>query len=163
LSQEVCTLPFPIFSRLFKFSSAMASGTTVSGGCGVTSGSGQCKGLEDAVTSHIKGKLESVDSDLPSDLQEEAQRCMESAVAQKMNIGDCIQKVQKDVLSKCNERYAGKRYKGFIKFEYESNIVNITINKFGGGNCQFSAGVGAKKMVCPDPFMGRLSDPNMHR
>merc|ERR1712240_360470 len=130
---------------------AMASGTTVSGGCQVTAGSGQCKGLEDAVSSHIKGKLEGVDSDLPSDLQEEAQRCMESAV------------VQKEVLSKCNERYAGKRYKGFIKFEYESNIVNITINKFGGGNCQFSAGVGAKKMVCPDPFMGRLSDPNMHR
>merc|ERR1712168_831044 len=86
LRQEACH--FPIFSRLFKFSSAMASGTTVSGGCGVTAGSGQCKGLEDAVTSHIKGKLESVDSDLPSDLQEEAQRCMESAVAQKMNIGD---------------------------------------------------------------------------
>ena len=37
---------------------AMASGTTVSGGCQVTAGSGQCKGLEDAVSSHIKGKLE---------------------------------------------------------------------------------------------------------
>ena len=36
----------------------MASGTTVSGGCQVTAGSGQCKGLEDAVSSHIKGKLE---------------------------------------------------------------------------------------------------------
>ena len=54
---------------------------------------------------------------------------MEAAVAQKMNIGDCIQKVQKDVLSKCNERYAGKRYKGFIKFEYESNVINITVFK----------------------------------
>ena len=129
-----------------------------------------------------------VDSDLPSDLQEQAQLCFEAAVANKLNIGDCIQKVQKDVLSKCNERYEGKRFKGFIKFEYESNIVSITvsklhlyesatkfdnshtnfvvyfqINKFSGGNCQFSAGVGAKKMVCPDPFMGRLSDPNMHR
>ena len=70
-----------------------------------------------------------VDTDLPSDLQEEATRCMEAAVAQKMNIGDCIQKVQKDVLSKCNERYAGKRYKGFIKFEYESNVINITVFK----------------------------------
>ena len=37
----------------------MASGTTVSGGCAVTAGSGQCKGLEDAVSAHIKGKLES--------------------------------------------------------------------------------------------------------
>jgi len=140
----------------------MADGTTVSGGCGVTQGSGMSRGLEDAVSAVVKGKLESVDTDLPSDLQEEATRCMEAAVAQKMNIGDCIQKVQKDVLSKCNERYAGKRYKGFIKFEYESNVINITINKFGGGNCQFGAGVGAKKMFCPDPFMGRLSDPNMH-
>ena len=52
---------------------------------------------------------------------------MEAAVAQKMNIGDCIQKVQKDVLSKCNERYAGKRYKGFIKFEFESNVINISV------------------------------------
>ena len=36
----------------------------------------------------------------------------------------------------------------------------LQINKFAGGNCQFSAGIGTKKMVCPDPFMGRLADQN---
>jgi hypothetical protein len=35
--------------------------------------------------------------------------------------------------------------------------------QFGNGNAQFSAGVGTKKMVCPDPFMGRLADPNLKR
>ena len=60
------------------------------------------------------------------------------------------------------------------------------MNKFGNGNAQFSVGMGVKKMVrsfkrsqemrqssdysknaffqvCPDPFMGALSDPNMNR
>jgi len=131
--------------------------------CGVTAKSGHCKGMEEALEAHIKGKLRGVESDLPEDLKKEAQLSFEAAVSNRMNIGDCINKVQKEVLSKCDERFKGQRYKGFIKFDYDSNIVSITINKFAGGNCQFSAGVGARKTVCPDPFMGRLSDPNMHR
>ena len=42
-------------------------------------------------------------------------------------------------------------------------MITINVNKFGNGNAQFSAGVGEKKLVCPDPFMGRLSDNNMNR
>ena len=49
---------FQVYLKLDQFCT-MASGTTVSGGCAVTAGSGQCKGLEDAVSAHIKGKLES--------------------------------------------------------------------------------------------------------
>ena len=119
--------------------------------------------------------------------------CFEAAVSNRMAVGDAIQKVQKDVLSKCDERFKGQRYKGFIKFDFDTNVISITvsknifrkkkiknlymhtyllfdlchflfqINKFAGGNCQFQSGIGTKKMVCPDPFMGRLSDPNMHR
>jgi hypothetical protein len=77
-----------------------------------------------------------------------------------MTVGDAINKVQKDVLVKCDEVFKGQRYKGFIKFDYDTNVVSIQINKFAGGNCQFSAGIGTKKMVCPDPFMGRLADQN---
>ena len=51
---------------------------------------------------------------------------------------------------------------GSIRFEYEDMVVIININKFGGGAAQFSAGLSPRKMICPDPFMGRLSDPNMH-
>ena len=113
--------------------------------------------------------------------------CFEAAVSNRMAVGDAIQKVQKDVLSKCDERFKGQRYKGFIKFDFDTNVISITvsnnltkktnvyctrylifmpfiqINKFAGGNCQFQSGIGTKRMVCPDPFMGRLSDPNMHR
>ena len=62
-----------------------------------------------------------------------------------------------------DEIYKGQRYKGFIKFDYDTNVVSIQINKFAGGNSQFSSGVGVKKSVCPDPFMGKLADPNMRR
>ena len=56
-----------------------------------------------------------------------------------------------------------KHLQGFIKFDFDSWVITINVNKFGNGNAQFSAGVGQKKMVCPDPFMGKLSDPNMNR
>ena len=52
---------------------------------------------------------------------------------------------------------------GFIKFDYDTNVITVNVNKFGNGNAQFSVGMGVKKMVCPDPFMGKLSDPNMNR
>ena len=69
-----------------------------------------------------------VESDLPEDLKKEAQLSFEAAVSNRMNIGDCINKVQKEVLSKCDERFKGQRYKGFIKFDYDSNIVSITVS-----------------------------------
>ena len=68
-----------------------------------------------------------VESDLPEDLKKEAQLSFEAAVSNRMNIGDSISKVQKEVLSKCDERFKGQRYKGFIKFDYDSNIVSITV------------------------------------
>lgn len=128
--------------------------------CNVTSGSGQSKGLEDALGASVKGKLQEVESDLPTDLRDAALLCFEAAVANRMTVGDAITKVQKDVLVKCDEVFKGQRYKGFIKFDYDTSVVSIQINKFAGGNCQFSAGIGTKKMVCPDPFMGRLADQN---
>jgi len=128
--------------------------------CAVTAKSGQSKGLEDALGSSVKGKLQEVESDLPENLRDEAVLCFEAAVANKMQVGDAITKVQNDVLKKCDDVYKGQRYKGFIKFDYETNVVTINVNKFAGGNCQFSAGIGTKKMVCPDPFMGRLADQN---
>jgi len=128
--------------------------------CSVTAKSGQSKGLEDALGASVKGKLQEVESDLPENLRDEALLCFEAAVANRMSVGDAITKVQKDVLSKCDEVFKGQRFKGFIKFDYDTNVVSIQINKFAGGNCQFSAGIGTKKMVCPDPFMGRLADQN---
>ena len=45
-----------------------------------------------------------------------------------MNIGDAIKKVEDDVLSKCNEEFKGKRFKGFIKFNYDSNVISIQVH-----------------------------------
>lgn len=134
-----------------------------------------------------------VETNLPPDLKEESVLCFEAAVANRMNIGDAIKKVEEDVLSKCNEEFKGKRFKGFIKFNYDTNMIAIQvfsllqfeyktcafivfiyinpcsyvyhirilclqINKFAGGNCNFSAGIGTTTRVCPDPFMGALND-----
>jgi len=131
--------------------------------CNVTAGSGMSRGLEDALGAKVQGKLQNVESDLPEDLKNEASLRFQAAIDSHLPIGSATEKVQEEVLSKCNDVFKGKRYKGFIRFEYESNVITININKFAGGNCQFSSGIGTKKMVCPDPFMGRLSDPNMHR
>ena len=37
-------------------------------------------------------------------------------------------------------------------------LLQFKINKFAGGNCDFSAGIGTTQKVCPDPFMGALND-----
>jgi len=131
--------------------------------CNITARSGSSKGYEEASKGTIKGELQEVESDLPDDLRDQALLAFKAAVDSRMSVGDSIAKVQKDVLSKCDEIFKGQRYKGFIKFDYDTNVVEIKINKFANGNSQFSSGVGVKKMVCPDPFMGRLSDPNMNR
>ena len=55
--------------------------------------------------------------------------CFEAAVSNRMAVGDAIQKVQKDVLSKCDERFKGQRYKGFIKFDFDTNVISITVSK----------------------------------
>ena len=70
-----------------------------------------------------------VDSDLPEDLREQALLCFEAAVSNHMNVGDAISKVQKDVLSKCDERFKGQRYKGFIKFDYDTNVISIQVRQ----------------------------------
>ena len=70
-----------------------------------------------------------VDSDLPQDIRDEALMCFEAAVSNRMSVGDAIQKVQKDVLSKCDERFKGQRYKGFIKFDFDTNVISITVSK----------------------------------
>ena len=70
-----------------------------------------------------------MESNLPPYLREEAVLCFEAAVSNRMNIGDCIKKLEDDVLVKCNDEFKGKRYKGFITFNYESNMISIQVNK----------------------------------
>ena len=72
-------------------------------------------------------KLLGVDSNLPPYLREEAVICFEAAIANRMNIGECIMKVEEDVLSKCNDEFKGNRYKGYITFNYESNMISIQV------------------------------------
>ena len=122
--------------------------------------------------------LSEVESDLPEDIKERALSCFRAAISDKCTIQQAIEKVQKDALSEVETRFKGQRFKvnnftsqkhdliltkGFIKFDYNTNVITINVNKFGNGNAQFSVGMGVKKMVCPDPFMGKLSDPNMNR
>jgi len=133
--------------------------------CNVTAKAGpsHTKGFEDAVNSRISGELQEVESNFPDDLRDDALRVFRYAVSQKSTIRDAIKQVQEEALSEVENIFKGQRFKGYIKFDYDSNVIQINVNKFGNGNAQFSAGVGVKRMVCPDPFMGRLSDPNIHR
>jgi len=132
-------------------------------GCNVTAGAGasHSRGFEDAVNARISGDLQEVESDLPDDIRDNALRVFRLAVAQSCTIKDAIEKVQKEALVEVETRFKGQRFKGFIKFDYDTNVITINVNKFGNGNAQFSTGLGTKKSVCPDPFMGRLADPNM--
>jgi len=131
--------------------------------CSATRGAGNSRAFEDAANARIQGELQEVESDLPEDIRDDALRVFRSAIADKSTIQDAINKVNKEALCEVEERFKGKRFKGFIKFDYDTNVIQINVNKFGNGNAQFSVGMGVKKMVCPDPFMGKLSDPNMNR
>ena len=104
-----------------------------------------------------------IESDLPDDVKTEAVRVFRAAVHDRLPIKDAVERVQKELKEMVDEKYKGQRLKGFVKLDYDVNVVEIKVNKFGGGNAQFSAGIGTKKMVCPDPFMGRLADPNMNK
>ena len=53
--------------------------------------------------------------------------CFEAAMGNNLSVGDAVSKVQKDVLSKCDEVFKGKRYKGFIKFDYDTNCISIQV------------------------------------
>merc|ERR1712183_1127146 len=111
-------------------------------------GAGNNRAYEDAVNTRISGDLQEVESDLPDDIRDRALSVFRAAVSDKATVQQAIEKVQKEALVEVETRFKGQRFKGF--------------NKFGNGNAQFSVGLGVKKMVCPDPFMGRLSDPNMN-
>lgn len=132
--------------------------------CNITAraGASQSRGYEDAVSSRIEGELQDI-SDLPDDVKTEAVRVFRAAVHDRLPIKDAVERVQKELKEMVDEKYKGQRLKGFVKLDYDVNVVEIKVNKFGGGNAQFSAGIGTKKMVCPDPFMGRLADPNMNK
>ena len=69
-----------------------------------------------------------MESDLPEDLKNEAASRFQAAIDSRMAIGDAIEKVQSEVLTKCNEVFKGKRYKGFIKFDYETNTISIQVS-----------------------------------
>jgi hypothetical protein len=133
--------------------------------CNITAraGASQSRGYEDAVSARIQGELEEIESDLPEDVKQEAVRTFRAAVHDRLAIKDGVERVQKELKEMVDVAYKGQRLKGFVKMDYGEHVVTIQVNKFGGGNAQFSAGVGTKKMVCPDPFMGRLADPNMHK
>ena len=53
-----------------------------------------------------------MESDLPDDLRDQALLAFKAAVDSRMSVGDAIAKVQKDVLSKCDEVFKGQRFKG---------------------------------------------------
>merc|ERR1712212_495006 len=131
--------------------------------CSATRGAGNNRAFEDAANARIQGELQEVESDLPEDIRDDALRVFRSAIADKCTIQDAINKENKEALCEVEERFKGQRFKGFIKFDYDTNVIQINVNKFGNGNAQFSVGMGVKKMVSPDPFMGKLSDPNMNR
>ena len=149
--------------------------------CGTTRGAGNNRAYEDAVNTRISGDLQEVESDLPEDIRDRALSVFRAAISDKATIQQAIEKVQKEALVEVETRFKGQRFKvriysseqqrhhligivqGFIKFDYDTSVISINVNKFGNGNAQFSVGMGVKKMVCPDPFMGRLSDPNMNR
>merc|ERR1711917_126229 len=130
---------------------------------GTTRGAGNNRAYEDAVNTRIDGELQEVESDLPEDIRDRALSVFRAAISDKATVQQAIEKVQKEALVEVEERFKGQRFKGFIKFDYDTSVISINVNKFGNGNAQFSVGMGVKKMVCPDPFMGRLSDPNMNR
>merc|ERR1712013_476930 len=127
--------------------------------CKATGGAGlsHSRGYEDAVNAKISGELNEVESNLPENIKDRAVSVFKSAVSQGYPIIAAVEKVQNETVFK------GQRSKGFIKFDLDSWIITINVNKFGNGSAQFSAGVGEKKLVCPDPFMGRLADPNINR
>ena len=50
-----------------------------------------------------------MESDLPEDLKNEAASRFQAAIDSRMSIGDAIEKVQAEVLTKCNEVFKGKR------------------------------------------------------
>merc|ERR1712083_656487 len=126
--------------------------------CSATRGAGNNRAFEDVANARIQGELQEVESDLPEDIRDDALRVFRSAIADKCTIQDAINKVNKEALCEVETRF-----KGLIKFDYDTNVIQINVNKFGNGNAQFSVGMGVKRMVCPDPFMGALSDPNMNR
>merc|ERR1711935_1320505 len=131
--------------------------------CGTTRGAGNNRAFEDAANSRIQGELQDVESDLPEDIMNDSMRVFRAAISDKCTIQQEIEKGQKDALSEVETRFKGQRFKGFIKFDYDPSVIPINVNKFGNGNAQFSVGMGVKRMVCPDPFMGKLSDPNMNK
>eukprot|EP00092_Neocalanus_flemingeri_P056608 GFUD01067128.1.p1 GENE.GFUD01067128.1~~GFUD01067128.1.p1 ORF type:complete len:145 (+),score=49.28 GFUD01067128.1:30-437(+) len=131
--------------------------------CATTRGPGNNRAFEDAANSRISGELQEVESDLPEDIKERALSVFRASISDKCTIQQAIDKVQKEALVEVETRFKGQRFKGFIKFDYDTSVITINVNKFGNGNAQFSVGMGVKRMVCPDPFMGKLSDPNMHK
>jgi len=133
--------------------------------CKATGGAGlsHTKGYEDAVNARISGEVNEVESNLPDNIKDRAVSVFKAAVSEKYPIKDAIEKVQREALCEVDTVFKGQRFKGHIKFDFDSWIITISVNKFGNGSAQFSAGVGQKKLVCPDPFMGRLSDPNMNK
>merc|ERR1712200_302416 len=109
--------------------------------CNVTArAGGSGKGYEDAVNARIAGELQEVESDLPDDIRDDALRVFRIAVDSKCTIKEAIDKVQKEALIEVETRFKGQRFKGFIKFDYDTNVIQINVNKFGNGNAQFSAG-----------------------
>ena len=74
--------------------------------------------------------MSDVESDLPEDLKNEASLRFQAAIDSHLPIGSATEKVQEEVLSKCNDVFKGKRYKGFIRFEYESNVITINVSLF---------------------------------
>merc|ERR1712098_598105 len=109
--------------------------------CATTRGAGNNRAFEDAANSRIEGELQEVESDLPEDIKDRALSVFRAAISDKSTIQQAIEKVQKEALVEVETRFKGQRFKGFIKFDYDTNVITINVNKFGNGNAQFSVGM----------------------
>jgi len=96
--------------------------------CGTTRGAGNSRAFEDAANARITGELQEVESDLPEDLRDDALRVFRAAISDKCTIQDAINKVNKDALTEVETRFKGQRFKGFIKFDYDTYVITINVS-----------------------------------
>merc|ERR1711963_939360 len=90
--------------------------------CGTTRGAGNNKAYEDAVNTRISGELQEVESDLPEDIRDRALSVFRAAISDKATVQQAIEKVQKEALVEVETRFKGQRFKGFIKFDYDTSV-----------------------------------------
>ncbi len=67
-----------------------------------------------------------MESDLPEDITEKCVLCFEAAVANHMNIGDAIKKVQNEPLKEIDEKFKGQRYEFLCWPHVSGNLSSLS-------------------------------------